>query len=363
SPIVFGLKNKNTSYSDSKGFYMIHPEDQENHLKTLENASRYQKEFHQVYRIIRPIDREIAWIEERGKGIYHKHSGIFEIRGIHWDITAQKEAEDIMRNAEEKYLTKLEQDVDLRTKELKDSKDELEAIYNNTLMSMSVLNPVRDKNNQITDFKIALTNKALEKETGRDDLIGKLYAEEFPGIKKTGLFDLMLRVMETSLPQTSEYFYPYEDFNKWYSCMFVKMGDNLLATNQDISERKIAEQLTTDNSAMIQGIANSAPDMLYAISLDTLQQFYSNNRIEQLVKKTHAEIKKMGRQFFEEFIHPDDKNQFYANLKEFKSGQQKKEIKELAYRLVDAKGKIHWIKTKSAVYIRDEEGFPTHIVG
>ncbi|MNK17102.1 Oxygen sensor histidine kinase NreB [compost metagenome] len=363
SPIVFGLKNKNTSYSESEGFYMIHPEDQKKHLKTLENASKYQNEFHQVYRIIRPIDGKVAWIEERGKGIYHQHSGIFEIRGIHWDITAQKESEDIMRNAEEKYLTKLAQDVDLRTKELKDSKDELEAIYNNTLMSMSVLNPVRNKYNQITDFKIALTNKALEKETGRDDLIGKLYAEEFPGIKKAGLFELMLKVMETGLPQTSEYFYPYEDFNKWYSCMFVKMGDNLLATNQDISERKIAEQLSSDNSAMIQGIANSAPDMLYAISLDTLQQFYSNNRIEQLVEKTHAEIKKMGKHFFEEFIHPDDKKQFYTTLKEFKSEHQKKEIKELSYRLVDAKGKIHWIKTKSAVYIRDEEGFPTHIVG
>ena len=82
--------------------------------------------------------------------------------------------------------------------------------------------------------------------------------------------------METGLPQTTEYFYPYEDFNKWYSCMFVKMGDSLLATNLDISARKIAEQLSLENSAMIQGIANSAPDMLYAINLLSLEQFYSN---------------------------------------------------------------------------------------
>jgi len=246
--------------------------------------------------------------------------------------------------------------------ELKQSRDELVAIYDNTLMAISVLNAVKNEKNEIIDFKIALANKALERETGRKDLIGKLYIEEYPGIKKMGIFDKMVKVMETGLPITIEYFYPYEDFNKWYSCMFVKMGDSLLATNLDISERKIAEQLLNENSAMIQGIANSAPDMLYAINLNTYQQFYSNYRIEQLVEKTQSEIRKMGKDFFEQFVHPDDKVNFYASLYEFKN-KDHKEIKSLTYRLIDAKGEIHWISTKSTVYISDENDIPTHIVG
>ncbi|WAC40164.1 PAS domain-containing protein [Pedobacter sp. SL55] len=274
--------------------------------------------------------------------------------------TTQKNMENVIREAEQRYLINLEKDIDIRTKELQNSRDELETIYNSTLMSMSVLSAINDENGKITDFQIALVNKALEKETGRDDLIGKHYAQEFPGIKKSGLFDLMLKVMETGLPQTTEYFYPYEGFNKWYSCMFVKMGDSLLATNLDISERKIAEQLSLENSAMIQGIANSAPDMLYAINLISLEQFYSNHRIEQLVEKSQDEIKKMGKDFFEQFIHPDDKVNFYNELK---GRLSKRETKELVYRLIDAKGHIHWIKTKSAAYVRDESGFSTHIVG
>ncbi len=363
SPIVFGLKNKTKSYSESEGFYMIHPDDKQKHTATLETASKNQKEFHHIYRIIRPIDGEIAWIEERGKGIYHPHSGISEVTGIHWDITTQKNMDDVIREAEERYLINLEKDVDNRTKELKNSRDELETIYNSTLMSMSVLSPIIDDKGQITDFQIALVNKALEKETGREDLIGKHYAKEFPGIKKVGLFDIMLKVMETGLPQTTEYFYPHEGFDKWYSCMFVKMGDSLLATNLDISERKIAEQLSLENSAMIQGIANSAPDMLYAINLLSLEQFYSNQRIEQLVQKSQSEIKSMGKDFFEQFIHPEDKENFYNNLNELKGKLPKKETKELIYRLIDAKGYIHWIKTKSTAYVRDENGFSTHIVG
>jgi PAS domain S-box-containing protein len=362
SPKVFGLKKNSVSYSESEGFTMVHPEDQAQHLKTLKMASRDEQEFHHIYRIVRPIDGEIAWIEERGKGIYHPVSGISEIRGIHWDITAQKNKDDLIKQAEEKYLIKLEEDVNQRTKELKQSRDELAAIYNNTLMAMSVLTAVRNEKNEIIDFRIALTNKALEQETGRTDLIGKLYLQEYPGVKKAGLFDMMIKVMETGIPVSTEYFYPYEDFNKWYSCMFVKMGDGLLSTNLDISERKIAEQLFNENSAMIQGIANSAPDMLYAINLDTMQQFYSNYRIEQLVEKSHVEIKKMGIDFFEKHIHPEDKTNFYASLNELR-GKNHKEIKSLIYRLIDAHGKIHWISSKSTVYIRDDEGESTHIVG
>lgn len=363
SSAVFGLEKNSLSYSESEGFAtLLHPEDRDTHLQVLQNASREQKEFHHTYRIIRPIDGKIAWIEERGKGIYHSTSGISEIRGIHWDITAQKKQEEIIKQSEEKYLIKLEEDVYQRTKELKESRDELSAIYNNTLMAMSVLTAVRDKHNQIIDFTITLTNKALEIETGRIDLIGKRYLKEYPGIKKVGLFDMMVKVMETGTPISTEYFYPYEDFNKWYSCMFVKMGDSLLATNLDISERKIAEQLFNQNSAMIQGIANSAPDMLYAINLDSMQQFYSNYRIEQLVEKTHSEIKKMGADFFEKFIHPEDKANFYASLNELR-GKNYKEVKSITYRLVDSKGKIHWINSKSTVYMRDDQGISTHIVG
>ena len=362
SSVVFGLKNNSSSYSDSEGFFMIHPEDRQNHLNVLEKACKDEKEFHHIYRIIRPVDGKLAWIEERGKGIFHPHSGILEVRGIHWDITAQKEQADLIKKAEERYLVKLERDVNLRTKELKESRDELAAIYNNTLMSISVLSAIRDDDGKILDFKFALVNRALEKETGRKDLINKLYTEEYPGIVKTGVFDMMLKVMETGTPANIEYFYPYEDFNKWYSCMFVKMGDGLLTTVLDITERKIAEQLFTENSAMIQGIANSAPDMLYAINLETMQQFYSNYRIEQLVEKSQVEIKKMGKSFFERFIHRDDKANFYANLEELRHKNQK-EINALTYRLVDAKGEIHWITTKSTVYMRDDDGNPTHIVG
>jgi PAS domain S-box-containing protein len=125
--------------------------------------------------------------------------------------------------------------------ELRDSQQLMQSVFDTSLISMSVQRAVRDADGTIQDFHIIIANKELEKETGRTDLVGKLYAQEYPGIKLTGLYDLMLGVMATGEPAGLEYFYPHEGFNKWYACQFVKMDDGLVASNLDITERKLAE--------------------------------------------------------------------------------------------------------------------------
>ena len=121
-------------------------------------------------------------------------------------------------------------------------KDLLQSIFDASLVQMSVLEAARNAKNDIIDFRILIVNKELEKITGRTDLVGKYYAAEYPGIKESGLFDIMLRVMATGKPEGLEYYYPFEGFNKWFSCLFVRVNDGLVATNMDITERKLAEQ-------------------------------------------------------------------------------------------------------------------------
>ena len=79
------------------------------------------------------------------------------------------------------------------------------------------------KTGNITDFRILLINQELERETGRTDLVGKFYARNTPVYGRPDCLMLMLRVMETGEPERIEYFYPYENFNKWFSSMFVKL--------------------------------------------------------------------------------------------------------------------------------------------
>lgn len=76
--------------------------------------------------------------------------------------------------------------------------------------------------------------------------------EEYPGIKASGLFDTICRVVESGQPEQLEYFYPYENFNKWFSCMFVKMDDGVVATNLDITSRKQAEEERFRNMVLLE---------------------------------------------------------------------------------------------------------------
>ncbi|QCR22381.1 PAS domain S-box protein [Pontibacter sp. SGAir0037] len=169
------------------------------------------------------------------------------IVGMAVDITERKLSEEKLRN----FNKTLEQQVAERTQDLRQSRDILQSLFDTTLLSLSILKAVRDEKGTIIDFMILIINKELERVTGRTDLVGKLYLQEFPGIKQAGLFDLMLRVMETGEPEQVEYYYPHENFNKWYSAMFVKMDDGVVASNLDITDRKLAEAELTRNFAIL----------------------------------------------------------------------------------------------------------------
>jgi len=174
-----------------------------------------------------------------------------------------------IRKSEEAYKVRLEQEVRLRTAELNDSKDLLTSILNTSLIAMSLMEAVRDEEGNILDFRLRVVNKQLEKQTGRQDLIGKCYAAEYPGIKIAGIFDIMLQVMETGEPKGMEYFYPYEGLDRWFSCMFVKIDDGIVATNLDISERKYAEEERLKNYMLLQQSEDLAEMGSWDYSLQT----------------------------------------------------------------------------------------------
>lgn len=129
----------------------------------------------------------------------------------------------------------------LMEQELREKQALLQSLFDTSLISMSLLQAVRDEAGVIQDFRIAIANKELERETGRTNLVGKLYTQECPVTKQVGIYDVMLRVMETGQPAGLEYYYKYEGADKWFACQFVKADDGLVATNLDITERKLAE--------------------------------------------------------------------------------------------------------------------------
>jgi PAS domain S-box-containing protein len=159
-----------------------------------------------------------------------------------WAAMERAKAEQTLRESEEEYRTALEQEVAGRTSELRKQYALQQTMLDTTLIGMSVFAPVRNALNEIIDFRIVTVNKKIERSTGRKDMVGKLYAELFPGIKQVGLFDAMVKTIEVGEPQQLEYHYTYEGVDRWYSTMFVKGEDFLVSTNLDITEQVQNEQ-------------------------------------------------------------------------------------------------------------------------
>lgn len=190
----------------------------------------------------------------------------------------------------------------------------LQSVFDTSLVGMALHQAVRDAKGVILDFRIMIINRELERITGRTDLVGKLYSEEFPGIKLTGLYAMMLEVMATGQPGQMEYSYPHEGFNSWFSSMFVKMEDGLVATNIDITDRRQAEAdkltiLSSQNQKIFwatmdaqeierkriaENLHNGLGQLLYGIKLSLEQMKLDTVRVNRAelkkIKQTTADL-------------------------------------------------------------------------
>jgi signal transduction histidine kinase len=221
---------------------------------------------------------------------------INEIAERVWAAVERARAEQALRDAQQEYRDKLEKEVEKRTKELKESRDQLQSIFDTTLVQMSILQAVRNDRGEIVDMEIKVVNKELEKETGRTDLPGKLYLQEYPGVKDVGLFGLIVKTIETGESQRMEYFYPHEGFYKWFSSMFVKLNDGVVASNMDITASKLAEE-------RLRTVEAEQKREIFRASLETLEEERRriseslHNGIGQLLYGVKISLENLDREF------------------------------------------------------------------
>jgi len=226
---------------------LIHEDDRDMVIDNFRRAFKEKAPWTSEFRILSG-DGTYRWLLTNGVPRFSKDDEFAGHIFSSVDITPRKNFEISLKQ----YNERLESDVNERTLDLKKSRDQLQSIVDTTLLQISVLKAVRDGNNQIVDFQILSVNKELERVTGRTDLPGKRYLTEFPGIKEVGIFDLIVKTIQTGSAQQMEYYYAHEGFMNWFNCMFVKLDDGVVATNIDITARKQAEDDRFKNYVLLQ---------------------------------------------------------------------------------------------------------------
>ena len=249
---IHELEPQSEVVTEEDYLHYVHPDDRLSYQQQIMEGHRSDQPFEMSHRIITKSGKVkmLSW----HSSFFYTKDGIKSINGTVKDITDQ-------------YNAKLA---------ITESRDLLQSVFDTSLIQISVLKAVRKESGEIQDFRITIVNKQLELETQRKDLVGKLYAAEYPGIRRTGLFDLMVKVMETGTPGQMEYKYDLDGFDKWFSCMFVKVDDGLVATNLDINERKQAELKSLANLALLEQAESITQMGSWDYNLKTKQFFWSD---------------------------------------------------------------------------------------
>jgi PAS domain S-box-containing protein len=97
---VFGLPPGEVLHTGRQALALLHPDDVDRYHALVGSAINAKSSWHGEFRIIRPRDGEIAWVQERGMTTCNAVTGKVGTTGLVWDVTASKRAEEALRLAD-----------------------------------------------------------------------------------------------------------------------------------------------------------------------------------------------------------------------------------------------------------------------
>jgi signal transduction histidine kinase/ActR/RegA family two-component response regulator len=202
----------------------IHPDDQQRVLSAIRLAIQTRAKFELEHRVLR-LDGSLGWTVSRAVPILNDRGEIREWLGTASDVTRRKEAEEALRDSEEKYRTVL------------GSMDE-------GLMIAEVM--FDETGTEAIDYLVLETNEAFYKHTSLPrGMVGKtirqiVVGDEVPWLGIYG--DVALTGEATRF----EYEITVEPLVGWYDVFIQRIGEphqhRVAVMFQDITERKQVEE-------------------------------------------------------------------------------------------------------------------------
>ncbi|HLW64666.1 MAG TPA: PAS domain S-box protein [Gemmataceae bacterium] len=96
---IYGLANVD---SFEHGLGLVHPEDRSCHREIVENAVKNGTPYHSLFRIVRPDNGQVVWLDERAVPVTDTKGRVTALSGIAIDISERKQAEQEIREREER---------------------------------------------------------------------------------------------------------------------------------------------------------------------------------------------------------------------------------------------------------------------
>jgi diguanylate cyclase (GGDEF)-like protein/PAS domain S-box-containing protein len=152
----------------------------------------------------------------------------------------------------------------------------------------------------------------------------------------------------------------------WAEIFVTKIFNNnntyYLIQISDLTEKRKIEKELGKNTLFIQRIADASPNSIYVYNLKESRIVYSNNKLSKQLGYSYREIREMGKKYPTCLMSNEDASLYIKNIKKYKDIDDD-EIYENEYRMIDSKGKWHWVAFRSAVFSRDDDDTVKEIIG
>ncbi len=263
------------------------------------------------------------------------------------NITRQKQKEKKLLRTKEK----LEKKAKKRKKELIESTELLQTVFDTTDVAIAVFQTLYDSNGVIKDFLFVRINKALEEMYSKKNPLGYTYTETSKHGVGMGIFDALKNTMKTGEALDTEFFFDKEGFNHWFRLITRRQNDLLIASFEDITKRKSETQKLEETMRFNEQLVQTSPDTILIINLNDYQVRYINQDMLKRAGMTKERILGMALPDILPYFHPRDREKVMDfHRKILKSSNN--EIQDIEFRVKTKSSNWEWFHARGKIFNR-----------
>lgn len=207
--------------------------------------------------ILKMRNGNTVFIDDSGAPIHNDKGDLIGAVLVFRDITEKKKAEDALRELNQH----LERKVEERTAELLKQEIHYKATLDKMLEGIQIIG---------YNWRYLYANDSLMAQLGttKEEFFGKNMLEEYPGIEKTKLFEVLEECMTKRISGSmeNEFVFPSGE-HRWYQLSIQPVPEGLFVLSVDITERKNAELKIQESEEKFRSLVENISDTI--ITLDT----------------------------------------------------------------------------------------------